>query len=135
MDVSKFDSRAGRELGKPDLDRCGAGSSRWAHKALGLLEACLQPCKRRRWLVLVGLAGLGLYELHTSALQSWLLSHYAKAISYQLEPGISPRIVFPIDGPFDQQRGYTRLGLTAPRAGGCGGGGNGPARGRSFCPA
>ncbi len=49
------------------------------------------------------------HEVQTSALQSWLFSHWAQELRYRLEPGPSSRIVFPEAGPFDQRFGYTRL--------------------------
>jgi membrane peptidoglycan carboxypeptidase len=68
--------------------------------------------------LLLGLTQLGLgaalgaatvYELETSALQARLLSQYAARLSYAVEPGASPEIVFPQEGPFDEQRGYSRI--------------------------
>jgi membrane peptidoglycan carboxypeptidase len=49
------------------------------------------------------------YEARTSALQAFLLSRYAARLSYSVEAGPSSRIVFPRGGPFNEQRGYTRL--------------------------
>jgi membrane peptidoglycan carboxypeptidase len=71
-----------------------------------------------RWLKLAvivalcvgGLASVAYHELRTSAIQSWLLSRFAATLSYEIEPGPSPRIAFPRGGPFDAQRGYPRLG-------------------------
>jgi len=67
-----------------------------------------------RWLkvgVLVGvLAAIAYNELHTSAIQSRLLSRFAASLSYEIQPGPSPDIAFPRGGPFDVQRGYSRLG-------------------------
>ena len=77
------------------------------------------PARRSvRWLKLAvvialcvgGLAFVAYHELRTSAMQSWLLSRYAARLSYEIEPGPSPRIAFPRGGPFDAQRGYPRLG-------------------------
>ncbi|HWU37808.1 MAG TPA: transglycosylase domain-containing protein, partial [Candidatus Acidoferrum sp.] len=42
-------------------------------------------------------------------MQSWLFSRWAAGLTYKLEPGPSPRIVFPKAGPFDQRFGYTRI--------------------------
>ena len=49
------------------------------------------------------------YELRTSALQSLVLSYYARQLSFTVEKGASPRIVFPDSGPFDERRGYTKI--------------------------
>ena len=56
-----------------------------------------------------GLTSVAYHELRTSATQSWLLSRYAASLSYAIEPGLSPSIAFPRGGPFDAQRGYSRL--------------------------
>ncbi|HEY7676722.1 MAG TPA: transglycosylase domain-containing protein [Candidatus Methylomirabilis sp.] len=56
-------------------------------------------------LVLAALA----YEKRSSLLQSWLFSRWAARLTYTLEPGPSPRIVFPEAGPFDRRLGYTRI--------------------------
>ncbi len=63
-----------------------------------------------RWiLILVVLAAPIAYEMRTSALQSWLLSNYARKMSYQREAGPSPNILFPKYGPFDLRAGYARI--------------------------
>ena len=50
-----------------------------------------------------------IYELRTSALQSWILSRYARKMSYKVHPGPSPNIIFPKHGPFDIRAGYARI--------------------------
>ncbi len=80
---------------------------------------CLQECRTiyavriRKWLLWFSIAGIVLipflYEIKTSALQSWILSSYAKKMSYKVAPGPSPSIVFPKHGPFDVQAGYARI--------------------------
>ena len=50
-----------------------------------------------------------IYELRTSALQSWILSRYARKMSYKVEPGPSPNIIFPKHGPFDIRAGYALI--------------------------
>jgi membrane peptidoglycan carboxypeptidase len=61
------------------------------------------------------LAGLGLfllvgvYEARTSAIQSFVLSHWAGSLSYAVMPGPSGHIAFPESGPFDERRGYSRI--------------------------
>ena len=73
------------------------------------------PPRRRfpRWLrasLLVGLVLVAVHhEMRTSAVQSLLFSRWAAGLTYKLEPGPSPRIVFPKVGPFDQRLGYTRI--------------------------
>lgn len=49
------------------------------------------------------------YELRTSALESFLFSRMARRLSYTVEPGPSPSIVFPRGGPSDERRGIVRL--------------------------
>ncbi len=62
------------------------------------------------WIViLLAVTGAGVHELNTSSLQSRLLAFYSSRLVYQVTPGVSRRIVFPKDGPFDVRRGYTRL--------------------------
>jgi membrane peptidoglycan carboxypeptidase len=57
------------------------------------------------------LAGSGLYEAHTSTLQSWIFSAIASKLSFQVSSGGSPagRIVFPSVGPINKTRGYVEL--------------------------
>ena len=49
------------------------------------------------------------YEVKTSAIQSWALSRFARKMSYKVEPGPSPNIVFPKHGPFDIRAGYALI--------------------------
>ena len=49
------------------------------------------------------------YEVETSALQARLFTTYAARVSYATEAGPSPMIAFPRGGPFDEQRGYSRI--------------------------
>ncbi len=74
------------------------------------------PEFRRRWLrwfiwmmALTVTGGLVYYETRTSALESWILSAYAKRMFYKVEPGPSRSIVFPKTGPFDIRSGYTLI--------------------------
>ncbi len=66
-----------------------------------------------KWLVwsLLGalMASLVIYEIRSSALQSRLLSHSARQMTYKIEPGASPNIVFPNQGPFNLRYGYSQL--------------------------
>jgi len=63
-----------------------------------------------RW-ILISLAVLVpvIYELRTSAIQSLVLSSFAKRMSYKVEPGPSPNVVFPKHGPFDIRAGYALI--------------------------
>ena len=54
-----------------------------------------------------------LYEAHTSVIQAKLFSVIAARLSYSIGPGPSPRITFPVTGPFNQARGYANLPLFA----------------------
>jgi membrane peptidoglycan carboxypeptidase len=70
-----------------------------------------QLSKRTRWMLLVlGFAAAAvIYEMRTSALQSWILSHYAQKMSFRLGSGPSPSIIFPKHGPFDVRAGYALI--------------------------
>lgn len=66
----------------------------------------------RAWAALAAVALLAagiVYEARTSALQSRALSRWAAALTYRTEPGPSPSVIFPRDGPFDVRRGYALL--------------------------
>jgi len=72
------------------------------------------PLRRSlRWVAGVLVAGVivvpAIYEIRTSALQSWLLSRYAQKLSYKVHPGRSSNIVFPQHGPFDIRAGYALI--------------------------
>ncbi|MES2364359.1 MAG: transglycosylase domain-containing protein [Pseudomonadota bacterium] len=61
-------------------------------------------------LLIVGiLAGFLAWEFTTSTLQAKYLSEYAARMHFKLEPGPSPSIRFPHDGPYDVRFGYTQL--------------------------
>jgi membrane peptidoglycan carboxypeptidase len=66
-----------------------------------------------RWILYIVLCGIliggVIYETRTSALQSWLLSRYARSMTYTIEAGPSSTIVFPKSGPFDERHGYTQI--------------------------
>ena len=55
------------------------------------------------------LAGLAVYEIQTSRLQSLIFSRVTKELSFKMEPGPSDTIRFPLAGPYDQRLGYARL--------------------------
>jgi membrane peptidoglycan carboxypeptidase len=62
------------------------------------------------WLLIFSIVAAPVfYELRTSALQSWILSRYARKMFYKVGPGPSPSIVFPKHGPFDIRAGYALI--------------------------
>ena len=74
--------------------------------------------RRGRWvralgpivLALLGLAAVVVYyEAQTSALQAFFLSRYVSKVSYEVGPGSSRAIAFPVGGPFDRRRGYSLI--------------------------
>jgi membrane peptidoglycan carboxypeptidase len=68
---------------------------------------------RRPWLKWIAWSSVAaifiFYEIRTSALQSWVLSSYARKMHYKVESGPSPNIVFPKNGPFDVRAGYSLI--------------------------
>lgn len=65
-------------------------------------------------LLLAGFA-LGVHEARTSALQAAVMTRLARAATFELAAGPSPRIRFPVSGPYDVRHGYTRLPAFAER--------------------
>nr|WP_246533178.1 transglycosylase domain-containing protein [Pseudomonas lalucatii] len=66
-------------------------------------------------LLLLGAVLLARFELRTSYFQARYLSDYASRLSYSVEPGPSPAIRYPQDGPFDKRLGYAYLPLLLER--------------------
>src|SRR5215510_2462130 len=66
---------------------------------------------RRITLMIAGLTILAFsaQEVRTAFLQSRLFPLLAARLTWQVEPGESPSIRFPGDGPFDVTRGYSRI--------------------------
>ena len=66
-----------------------------------------------RWvLALFGTALLFLtlhWETNTGVLESHLFSHWAKGMTFYIEPGPASGLVFPKGGPADVRHGYTRI--------------------------
>ncbi|HXL14668.1 MAG TPA: transglycosylase domain-containing protein, partial [Methylomirabilota bacterium] len=66
-----------------------------------------------RWLqALFGLAMLLVtlhWETNTGVLESHLFSHWAKGMTFYIQPGPAEGVVFPKGGPADVRRGYTRI--------------------------
>jgi len=80
--------------------------------------------KPRRWRLLLYLllttllliaAALFVFELRSAHFQARELSRYAASLTYQVEPGPSPSILYPSDGPFDKRQGYAYLPLMLER--------------------
>ncbi len=93
---------------------CGSWTGVFTHHPLRDFRAIREAHVRFfRWCGWVLFAAIILtpviYELRTSALQSWILSRYAKKMSYKVEPGPSPSIIFPKHGPFDIRAGYALI--------------------------
>jgi membrane peptidoglycan carboxypeptidase len=63
------------------------------------------------WLLapLVGVAGVVLLESHTSVLQAQFFARWSAQLRYRVAAGASTAIAFPVTGPFDERRGYTRM--------------------------
>jgi len=94
--------------------QCGSWMGVYAHNHLpgfrAIREAHARASKWFLWLLIgAGAVVPTLYELRTSALQSWIFSRYARKMSYKVEPGPSPSIVFPQSGPFDIRAGYALI--------------------------
>ena len=66
-----------------------------------------------RWVLVVFGLGLLLLTLHwetsTGILESHLFSHWAKGMTFYIQPGPTDGVVFPRGGPADVRRGYTRI--------------------------
>ena len=66
-----------------------------------------------RWVLAVG--GVGLlfltlrWETQTGVLESHLFAHWAKGMTFYVQPGPADGVVFPKNGPDDVRRGYTRI--------------------------
>ena len=69
----------------------------------------LLPRGVRTAIWLTAIAVFAVWEFQTSTVQARLLSAFASTLTYTVELGSSPRIVFPKDGPWDERRGYTRV--------------------------
>lgn len=62
------------------------------------------------FLGLCGAAGTVIYkEAQTSFYQAREISRYASKLTYQVEPGKSDAIRYPVQGPFDERLGYVKL--------------------------
>jgi membrane peptidoglycan carboxypeptidase len=79
-------------------------------------QALLLPGRIRRlprgaraalWIGIIAI--IALWEMQTSSMQARILSTLGKTLTYSVEQGPSPRIVFPREGPWDERRGYTRV--------------------------
>ena len=80
--------------------------------------------RRRRWLLwfaiafvaLLTVAGVAVWhETSRSTLQARYFSELGRQMTYRVEPGSSPLIRFPGEGPFDVRLGYTAIPAHAER--------------------
>src|SRR5258705_9235139 len=84
-----------------------------AHGLRGSLGVQAPILVTPRWVhALIGVALLGLtlhWETTTGVLESHLFSHWAKGMTFYIQPGPTKGVVFPRGGPADVRRGYTRI--------------------------
>jgi hypothetical protein len=59
--------------------------------------------------------GIAVIEIRTSFVQSWVFTRTNERVFYNLADGRSPAIVFPRPAPFDDRRGYSKLGVFQSR--------------------
>jgi membrane peptidoglycan carboxypeptidase len=59
--------------------------------------------------------GIAVIEIRTSFVQSWVFTRTNERVFYNLGDGRSPAIVFPRPAPFDDRRGYSKLGVFQSR--------------------
>lgn len=90
--------------------------TQWRRSAKKIrLLACQVPRRLKRsanrvnpfFIVIV--LGMLVYEVRTSTLQSLCLWYMAGNMTYSMEAGASPTVVFPMTGPFNERLGYTRI--------------------------
>lgn len=103
----------GRQSGVKPLSFSAWNTAVLAEKRIALPQLRWKLKGPPRWLLwlvaLLALIGTIAYEIRTSALQSRLFSYWARHITYRIEAGPSPSIVFPHDGPFNLRLGYSRI--------------------------
>lgn len=89
-----------------------------------LIGASAPGGSRRRWRLLFYLLPAALllaaallltFELRSAHFQARELSRYAATLGYSVEPGPSPAILYPPDGPFDKRQGYAYLPMMLER--------------------
>ncbi len=93
------------------------GFSPFRAKSALAVETFVNRCKpvfarRRVWGMLaasVVLTGLAVLEINTSYFEARCFSHLARDASFEVKPGATAALQFPVDGPYDQRLGYTRL--------------------------
>ena len=77
------------------------------------LISFVSPKRLKTWLwwfgALLVIAVLGIIEIRTSFLQSWIFTRTNARISFKLAEGRNASIVFPRSAPFDDRRGYSKL--------------------------
>lgn len=68
------------------------------------------PIRKYLLALLIGLTlSLAIWEAQTSSLQSWFFGRWSATLNYTIDAGPTPQMAFPVSGPFDQRRGYTRI--------------------------
>lgn len=92
----------------PPAERAGDASGPEAGRLLRLGRTAF---KLTLWATPVVLAAavFVVSEMQTSTLQAWYFTRVAEETDWSLEPGPSPRIVFPEFGPTDQRLGHTEV--------------------------
>src|SRR5216684_7078437 len=79
-------------------------TGRWFFTKKGRLKSWLWWCS-----AVCIIAVLGLVEVRTSFLQSWIFTRTNERISFELADRRNANIVFPRSAPFDDRRGYSKL--------------------------
>ena len=62
------------------------------------------------WLAILAVLLAVFVEFQTSVIQSWIFTRTNRQVHYKLAAGPSSSIAFPHGGPFDDRRGYSKLG-------------------------
>jgi membrane peptidoglycan carboxypeptidase len=110
-DDAEYEATAGWYIAPEDERATPAISTRgrvqqWVHHHARVLKYVVLP------LVLVSLAAV---EMRSSYLQSFVLAHWAGAMTYQVEAGPSLRTRYPEYGPYNDRLGYSDLSRMVER--------------------
>ncbi|WPC06319.1 transglycosylase domain-containing protein [Pseudomonas benzenivorans] len=92
-----------------------SGPQRMNRKPSGPRRLVRVTCWLLLGLLLLGAILLARFELRTAHFQARYLSDYASELKYSVQPGPSPAILYPQDGPFDKRLGYAYLPLMLER--------------------
>ncbi|WP_439889268.1 transglycosylase domain-containing protein [Pseudomonas sp. MBLB4123] len=92
-----------------------SGPQRMNRKPSGPRRLVRVTCWLLLGLLLLGAILLVRFELRTAHFQARYLSDYASELKYSVQPGPSPAILYPQDGPFDKRLGYAYLPLMLER--------------------